>query len=235
MTALGILKIVLGFTLVIGLHEFGHALAAYYCGVKIKRFSIGMGPGLLFKNVPIVNELVISPIVIGGYVEMDEKTLEQKSFWQNFFVSVSGMLMNVFLGIVLLVINGTGIIKAILFSFKVWLFGMPMFFTMLYQKAISFSESVAGPIGIGKLLASDAYPYPFILALVSLSIAAMNLLPLPPLDGGRIFVSVVGKLIGEKAAKKVNVALTAIGVFLLLSLLFFSTYNDIAKIIHAPK
>lgn len=52
-------------------HEFGHYLAARWCGVKILRFSVGFGQPLLKKQfVPGGTEWVIAAIPFGGFVKM---------------------------------------------------------------------------------------------------------------------------------------------------------------------
>src|SRR3989338_10871268 len=103
---IGLLKIAFCFVLIISIHELGHAIAAILCGVKVQRFSIGIGPGLIFKNVPFLNELILSPIVIGGYVLLDDETLAQKSLWERLFVLTGGMVANTLLASVLFLIGG---------------------------------------------------------------------------------------------------------------------------------
>src|SRR3989344_4117906 len=98
------LKILFGFAIIIGIHELGHAIAAILVGVEVKRFSIGIGPGISFK-VPFLKKLILSPFLIGGFVEIDEESDAQKSFWKKFFISINGMVANVLLAITLLVIG----------------------------------------------------------------------------------------------------------------------------------
>lgn len=231
-TAVKILKIVFGFALIIGIHEFGHALAARLCGVPVKRFSIGIGPGFKFKNIPIVSELIISPIVIGGYVLLDDEVLAQKSALKRFLVLISGMLGNVFMAIVLFVLAGKSLLWSIIVSFQLWLGGWFIFINLLSSGKISVSESVAGPVGIAQLMAGDLLPFLAILAFINLALAMMNLLPLPPLDGGQILIVFLEKIIGKKWAAKTHKVLTIVGVALLVALLIYATHNDIFRLIH---
>lgn len=228
---IGLLKIMLGFTLIIGIHEMGHAIAALLCGVKIKRFSLGMGPGWTINNVRWFNEITISPIVIGGYVQMDTEALNQKSFWQRFFIFIAGMLANVLLAILIFTIAGHNVLNSTVGCFFFWLAGCPIFLHQLFSGAITAQESLGGPVMIGQMMASGGkIPYLETLAMINLAIAMFNLLPLPPLDGGHIFVDILKKIIGEKAGNAVGKVLMSIGVIALITLLLYVTTNDISRI-----
>ena len=70
----------------------------------------------------------------------------------------------------------------------------------------------------------------FLLALVSLSLGLINLLPILPLDGGHIFWALVEKLRGKPASLKVMERATAIGFVLVLILMFIGLTNDIGRL-----
>ena len=90
------------------------------------------------------------------------------------------------------------------------------------------SADIAGPIGIGKLFLTKNYWQ--LIALISLNLAVFNLIPIPPLDGGRIFISGLGKIIGKRNANIINLVLTKVGVIALIFLLFYTTLHDITKL-----
>jgi len=72
--ALHILIILLGISLLIGIHELGHFLVAKAFGIKILRFSIGFGKALWSKRTKSGLEIVFAAIPLGGYVKMlDER------------------------------------------------------------------------------------------------------------------------------------------------------------------
>ncbi len=227
-------KIIFGFVLLIGGHEFGHAICAWLCGVKIKKFSIGIGPGFTFKNVPMVNTLVISPIAIGGLVEMDNEALENKSFWQRILVYSGGMFANVLMAIVLFMMAGASLLKAITISFVIWIAGIPLTIHAISSGAAKTSETVSGPVGIGHMMISGQFPYWFVLALISVSLAAFNLVPLPPLDGGHILRVCLEKIIGKKWSMRVWTGLLYICLPALIVLAIYTVGNDITNIIR-PK
>src|SRR6185369_17333894 len=67
----------------------------------------------------------------------------------------------------------------------------------------------------------------FFLAVLSLNLAFLNLLPIPVLDGGHLFFLVVEKLKGSPVSERALGISQLIGVVLVLALLLFVTYNDL--------
>lgn len=96
-------------------------------------------------------------------------------------------------------------------------------------------KQVGGPLTIGDVAgkAASAGPYSFFnfIAIISINLAILNLLPIPVLDGGHLmFLSVEAvrrKPLSERTMKVVN----AIGLSLLLVLIVFVIYNDIMRIV----
>jgi regulator of sigma E protease len=93
-----------------------------------------------------------------------------------------------------------------------------------------------GPVGIAQL-ASQAvqqsvetgwwFPILNLMALLSTGLAVANLLPLPGLDGGRIFFVIVEAIRGKRIDPEKEGAFHLIGIALLVTLLIFITYQDI--------
>ncbi len=69
-----------------------------------------------------------------------------------------------------------------------------------------------------------------LLALVSLSLGLINLLPILPLDGGHIFWALVEKLRGKPASLQVMERATAIGIVFVVILMFIGLTNDIGRL-----
>ncbi len=86
-------------------------------------------------------------------------------------------------------------------------------------------------IGVGLILLNIAY----FAAFIAVNLAVMNLLPLPALDGGRIFFLFVGGIVHlftkRRLDPKYEGYVHAVGMVLLLGLMAFVMYNDIARII----
>jgi regulator of sigma E protease len=97
------------------------------------------------------------------------------------------------------------------------------------------SASVAGPIGIlGTIFpaASKAGPIQvvFLAAIISLTLAVMNILPIPALDGGRWFVTTLYKVRRKKLTKEREEKIQAIGFSALMILIVVVTIGDVAKL-----
>ena len=82
--------------------------------------------------------------------------------------------------------------------------------------------SQASAIGITTLLA--------LAALISVNLGVLNLLPIPALDGGHIMFNLYEMIFKKPPSEKVFYNLTVAGWVLLLSLMAFTTYNDILRI-----
>jgi regulator of sigma E protease len=80
--------------------------------------------------------------------------------------------------------------------------------------------------------AIDVGPFPalMLLALVSLSLGLINLLPILPLDGGHIFWSLIEKVRGRPVPLRVIERATAVGIVLVVMLAFVGISNDIGRI-----
>ena len=70
------------------------------------------------------------------------------------------------------------------------------------------------------------------MALLSINLGLINLFPIPVLDGGHVVISVVEMLTGRELNAKFKEAMFKFGLFLILSLMVFATYNDFARLFH---
>lgn len=104
---LALFAIILTLVLVIGIHEAGHALAAYYFGVKIKKVSLGFGKPLLSWQTRSGCQWVWAFWPLGGYVQLEntriskESSLDEtqyfdkKPVWQRLIILLAGAFANV--------------------------------------------------------------------------------------------------------------------------------------------
>jgi regulator of sigma E protease len=95
-------------------------------------------------------------------------------------------------------------------------------------------KQISGVVGISDVghQVVDLGPYPslLLLALVSLSLGLINLLPILPLDGGHIFWSLIEKMRGEPVSMRVMERASIIGFALVAMLFFIGLNNDIGRI-----
>lgn len=93
---------------------------------------------------------------------------------------------------------------------------------------------IAGPVGIAQIVGQSAklgFHYVLnVVAMLSLSLAAINILPIPALDGGRILFIVIEKIIGRPVSMKYEQLAHTIGFLLLMALVVVVTWRDIAKL-----
>lgn len=104
------------------------------------------------------------------------------------------------------------------------------------QEAISsVGDSVSGPVGIiGVLFPAFTSAGPnnlaFLAALISVSLACMNVLPIPALDGGRWLLIAIYKVRKKKLTKEVEEKIVSRAFMVLLALIFIVTILDIIRI-----
>ena len=103
------------------------------------------------------------------------------------------------------------------------------------QQMNKVSESVSGPVGIiGVLFPAFTSAGPtnlaFLAAVISISLACMNVLPIPALDGGRWFLIGFFKLRGKKLQKQTEEKIVGRAFFALIALSILITILDIIKI-----
>jgi regulator of sigma E protease len=93
------------------------------------------------------------------------------------------------------------------------------------------SSQLGGPIRIAKITGQVAefgfLPFLSMMAYISISLGLINLFPIPMLDGGHLMFYAFEKVLGHPLSQKVQEGFFRIGMFLLLSLMFFTTFNDL--------
>ena len=95
-------------------------------------------------------------------------------------------------------------------------------------------KDISSPVGIvngsSQAVKEGAQSYLEVLALISLSIALLNLLPLLPLDGGHIAFSIVEGVRGRAVAREVYERVSVVGIALVLLLFVIGLSNDIGRL-----
>lgn len=70
-----------------------------------------------------------------------------------------------------------------------------------------------------------------LIAVLSANIGLMNLLPIPGLDGGKILFNMVEAVRGKPISRDIEIVITMIGVFILLGLMIFVTWQDLTRFV----
>jgi len=123
--------------------------------------------------------------------------------------------------------------KAIYYSFKEVWFVTTTSLNYLGKMITGSADSsqLGGPIRIAKITGQVAeygvIPFLSIMAYISLSLGLINLFPIPMLDGGHLMFYLIEKVLGRPLNQKIQEGCFRIGLFLLFSLMFFATFNDL--------
>ena len=93
------------------------------------------------------------------------------------------------------------------------------------------TSQLGGPIRIAKISGQVAefgvLAFISMMAYISISLGLINLFPIPMLDGGHLMFYTFEKILGKPLSQKTQEGFFRIGMFLLLSLMFFTTFNDL--------
>ncbi len=97
------------------------------------------------------------------------------------------------------------------------------------------SSNVSGPVTIAQIASESAelgYEYfVSILAILSISVAVLNLLPIPVLDGGHVVYAACELITGRAVPERVQVIGLQIGLFFVASLMVLALYNDVVRLL----
>ena len=100
---------------------------------------------------------------------------------------------------------------------------------MIFGKADT--SQLGGPIRIAKISGQVAefgvLAFISMMAYISISLGLVNLFPIPMLDGGHLMFYAFEKILGRPLSQKTQEGFFRIGIFLLVSLMFFTTFNDL--------
>jgi regulator of sigma E protease len=110
-------------------------------------------------------------------------------------------------------------------------------FILTIQKIVigqaSVKQSFGGPIAIAQLATQSAeyglMAFLWFMAQLSMSLAILNILPIPALDGGHLVMLIVEKIIRREIPHRVKIAIQQVGFLLLLGFMAFIIYNDISR------
>ena len=95
-------------------------------------------------------------------------------------------------------------------------------------------KNLSGPLGIAKVAGDSAgrgmVEFFHMLAILSISLGVMNLLPIPVLDGGHLLLNLIEAITGSPLSENAQVIGNQIGLAMIASLMLFAVYNDVLKL-----
>jgi len=230
---------ILGFLVLI--HETGHFLVARLCKVKVKEFAIGFGP-TIWKKQGKETKYALRLIPLGGFVSMEgeeersdaEGSFSNSSIPKRFAIIVAGGLVNIIFAIITYVILMTAMTgdfgKAISYTGD-FAFSIVESLKLLFSGGVSVDQ-LMGPVGISGVVAqtNGVAEFIYILALISMSLGVTNLLPFPPLDGGKGVLLILEAIRRKPLKESTEIKIQMLGFAILITLSIYVTYNDITRI-----
>ena len=104
----------------------------------------------------------------------------------------------------------------------------------VFTGKIEFGKAFGGPVKIAQYAAKSAdsgiSSFLYFLALLSLSLAILNIMPFPVLDGGHLIIILIEGITKREIPVKIKIAIQNMGLILLLLLMAFIIYNDIISL-----
>ena len=93
-------------------------------------------------------------------------------------------------------------------------------------------DSLVGPIGISEMVAqtSGIIDFLYLMALISMSLGVTNLLPFPPLDGGKILLYIIEAIRRKPLNEEFELRLQMIGFLALITLSILVAFNDVNRL-----
>lgn len=233
-------------------HEAAHAVVLWRLGFPIASAGLGLPFPPVLRLQPTARRpfaLTLSPWLVGAYVmphREDEDAIEAMPYRQVAWYSGVGVMVNLtlaggFLTVLSIVYGsswaatgvGAGVTVGLwvarrpLCRYVLPVLGVPMLGVVAYGMVDALAAGQAtGIVGLGRVLGevTSLHQALLIAALLNIGVAVFNLIPLYPLDGGRIADAAIRHLAGDRPARWFRYGAVPAVVLLLLA----SVFSDVA-------
>lgn len=231
--------VLLGFLVLI--HEGGHFITAKIFKIKVNEFAIGFGPQIFAKEKG-ETKYALRLIPLGGFVNMEgeeersdkEGSFSETSIPKRIAIVLAGGLVNILFGILLYYIISSIALNSLytgLINTKNFVFSIFKSIAVLFTGGLNVNQ-MTGIVGISDIVVNTngILNYLYIMALISASLGITNLLPFPPLDGGKVVIYLIEAIRRKPMKEETELRIQSLGFSLLIILAIFVTYNDIIRI-----
>lgn len=235
------IKIIFLLGFLIFIHESGHFLVAKKCKIKVNQFAIGFGP-IIWKKQGKETLYAIRMIPLGGFVSLEgeeshsdaEGSFSKASIPKKIIITMAGGLVNITFGLIAFFVLSSVYFGNLLDGLKNtinFLILLADGIKMLLTGGIGLNQ-LTGPIGISTMVAktSDIFDFVHLLAVISISLGITNLLPIPPLDGGKVLIYIIEAIRRKPLKENTEYTIQMLGFTAMIALSIFVAYNDVIKI-----
>ncbi|MCI9365324.1 MAG: site-2 protease family protein [Clostridia bacterium] len=239
-TILTIVKTLILLGVLVVIHEGGHFIAAKLCKIKVNEFSIGFGKLLCSKQTK-ETKYSLRLIPLGGFVNMEgedehsdeEGSFSNANFLKKLLIVSAGPIVNIVFGLLIYFI-----LVLINYNFQTALSATFDFFgafiesiKMLFTGAVT-AEDLSGPVGIGVIVsqAVNISQFVYLLSVISLSLGLTNLIPIPPLDGGKLLIYIIELIKRKPLKEETSLRIQMLGFVFIIGLSIFVMFNDISRV-----
>lgn len=234
------IKIIFLLGFLVFIHECGHFFVAKLCKVRVNEFAIGFGPTIWNKQGK-VTKYALRLIPLGGFVSMEgeeerstkEGSFSEASVLKRIAIVLAGGLVNIIFAIIVfwcLSASYVGIQNAF-YNVVYYIKAMFDSIVQIFTGRVTVDQMM-GPVGISSVVSqtNGFADFIYILSVISLSLGVTNLLPFPPLDGGKVVLLIIEGIRRKPFSQKFEMALQSAGFLVLITLSIFVTYNDILRL-----
>lgn len=230
-----LMLLVLG--LLIMVHEAGHFIAARWMKVPVKRFSIGFGPSL-WKTRKGGVDYRIGVVPLGGYVMLDladETSYLGLPLKKRMVFTLGGPAANIIFAVPLYAVlavttHGLSIQSLFVSPVSNVLLMLGAIFNALVH-IFEQPETLNGVVGLvvegGRYINWDFLRTLSLAAGLSINLAVFNMVPLPPLDGGKLVLDVLHRLFPP--LNKAYLPTVLGGWLLLMLLMVYTVIKDVGR------
>jgi len=197
----GWLIIYFGFFFIMIIHEIGHALAAKAVGIRFSQIILGFPTIFKFKLGKIPVKIGLVPF-IGGILFEDE-SYEQHPWYHRLFTISAGPLSNLFFTLFLsLIVGGPQAVIMVLELTYLMVVGIPAAITTASTNTPTADMANTFTTLISQNGLMTIFP---IIMILNIAVFALNILPIPVLDGGKIILLFAEAVFGKKIKSFTNV------------------------------
>ena len=124
--------------------------------------------------------------------------------------------------------------KSLILTYDFTVLTFKMIFELFTGQANT--NNISGPLSIaefsGKSLSMGAVYFAYLLAILSISLGVLNILPIPVLDGGHLVYYIIEMITGHPVSEKIQLVAQQFGLIILLGIMILAFYNDYMRLIN---